>query len=72
MAVLDAVMDGRDVNVMSPRLFGEIRDMRARPRLQRFLTEAEAARFSGDLAALTSLVPDGPAASSDAVPRPRR
>jgi len=60
VAVLDAVIDGRVVLVMSPTLLGEIRDVPARTRLRRFLTEAEAARFVADLAAPTSLVPDAP------------
>lgn len=60
VAVLDAVVDGSVQLVLSPTLLGEIRDVLARPRMRRFLLEAEAARFIADLAALTSVVPDAP------------
>lgn len=58
--VLDAALDGRIELVSSPRLLAEIESVLARPRLRRYLSPDEAARFVADLASLTTLAAEAP------------
>jgi putative PIN family toxin of toxin-antitoxin system len=55
---LDAALDGRIELVTSPLLLREIAMVLARPRLQKYLSAEEAARFLADLAAQTILLAD--------------
>jgi uncharacterized protein len=59
---LEAALDGRIELVTSPLLLREIAIVLARPRLQKYLSAEEAARFLSDLAAQTTLLvdPKGP------------
>jgi putative PIN family toxin of toxin-antitoxin system len=58
--VFDAALDGRLELVTSPKLLSEVASVLTRPRLRRYLNLDEAHRFVADLAALTTLVADGP------------
>lgn len=58
--VLDAVIDERLDLVLSPTLLAEITSVLSRPRLRRYVSEADAMRFVEDLAALASRTPDAP------------
>jgi putative PIN family toxin of toxin-antitoxin system len=55
---LDAALDGRIELVTSPLLLREIAMVLARPRLRKYLSAEEAARFLADLAAQTILLVD--------------
>jgi putative PIN family toxin of toxin-antitoxin system len=55
---LDAALDGRIELVTSPLLLREVAMVLARPRLQKYLSAEEAARFLSDLAAQTTLLVD--------------
>jgi putative PIN family toxin of toxin-antitoxin system len=55
---LDATLDGRIELVTSPLLLREVAMVLARPRLQKYLSAEEAARFLSDLAAQTILLVD--------------
>jgi uncharacterized protein len=55
---LDAALDGRIELVISPLLLQEVAMVLARPRLQKYLSAEEAARFLADLAAQTILLVD--------------
>jgi putative PIN family toxin of toxin-antitoxin system len=57
---LDAALDGRIELVISPLLLREIAMVLARPRLQKYISAEEAARFLADLAAQTILLVDPP------------
>ena len=57
---LDAALDGRVELVTSPLLLREVTIVLARPRLQRYVSPDEAARFVADLAAQTTLLVDAP------------
>jgi uncharacterized protein len=57
---LDAALDGRIEMVTSPLLLREIATVLARPRLQKYISAEEAARFLADLAAQTILLVDPP------------
>lgn len=58
---LDAALDGRIELVSSPALLREVTKVLARPRLRKYLSADEAARFVADLAAQTILTVDPPA-----------
>lgn len=60
MLTLDAALDGRLELITSPHLLQEIAAVLARPRLQKYVTTAEALRFVTDLAAQTKLIADPP------------
>lgn len=49
---LDAVIDERLELILSPTLLAEITSVLGRPRLRRYVSEADATRFVEDLAAL--------------------
>jgi predicted nucleic acid-binding protein len=57
---LDAALDGRVELVTSPLLLREVTIVLARPRLQKYVSADEAARFVADLAAQTILLVDPP------------
>lgn len=57
--VLDAALDGQVELVASPTLLAEVRSVLMRPRLRRYLSLDEAARFVADLASQTTLATDG-------------
>ncbi len=59
---LDAALDGRAELITSPALLREIASVLTRPRLRKYLTVDEAARFVADLASQTTLLadPSGP------------
>jgi putative PIN family toxin of toxin-antitoxin system len=57
---LDAALDGRVELVTSPLLLREVTMVLARPRLQKYVSSDEAARFVADLAAQTVLLVDPP------------
>jgi putative PIN family toxin of toxin-antitoxin system len=57
---LDAALDGRVELVISPMLLREVTMVLARPRLKKYVSPDEAARFVADLAAQTTLVVDAP------------
>jgi putative PIN family toxin of toxin-antitoxin system len=57
---LDAALDGRVELVTSPLLLREVTVVLARPRLQKYVSPEEAARFVADLAAQTTLLVDAP------------
>jgi uncharacterized protein len=59
--ILDAALDGRIELVTSPALLREVTKVLARPRLRKYVSEDEAARFVADMAAQTALVVDPPA-----------
>ncbi len=58
--VLDAALDGRVELVASPTLLGEIASVLMRPRLRRYLSLDEAARFVSDLGSQMMLNADAP------------
>jgi putative PIN family toxin of toxin-antitoxin system len=58
--VLEAALDGRLELLSSPMLLSEITSVLARPRLRRYLSLDEAARFVADLASQTTHVNDAP------------
>ncbi len=58
--VLDAALDGRIELLSSPMLLTEIASVLERPRLRRYLSIDEAARFVTDLASQTTHVGDAP------------
>jgi len=55
------MLDGRVELLSSPMLLTEIATVLERPRLRRYLSLDEAARFVADLASQTTQVPDSPA-----------
>jgi putative PIN family toxin of toxin-antitoxin system len=57
---LDAALDGRVELVTSPLLLREVTIVLARPRLQKYVSSDEAARFVADLAAQSVLLVDPP------------
>jgi putative PIN family toxin of toxin-antitoxin system len=57
---LDAALDGRVELVTSPMLLREITSVLSRPRLRKYVSADEAARFVADLAAQTTLLIDPP------------
>jgi putative PIN family toxin of toxin-antitoxin system len=58
--ILDAALDGRIELVTSPALLREVTKVLARPRLRKYVSADEAARFVADLAAQTALTVDPP------------
>jgi uncharacterized protein len=60
LLTLDAALDGRIELVTSPALLREVARVLARPRLQKYVSSDEAARFAADLAAQTVLTVDPP------------
>ena len=57
---LDAALDGRVALVTSPLLLREVATVLARPRLKKYVSTDEAARFVSDLAAQSVLLVDPP------------
>lgn len=60
VVVFDAALDGRLELVSSPALLAEVTSVLGRPRLRRYLSLADAERFVGDLAALSTVSADPP------------
>ncbi|MGI8729935.1 MAG: putative toxin-antitoxin system toxin component, PIN family [Solirubrobacteraceae bacterium] len=58
--VLDAALDGRVGLIASPTLLAEIGSVLIRPRLRRYLSLDEAARFVADLGSQMTLISDAP------------
>ena len=56
--ILDLAIDGQLTLITCPHLLAEVRDVLDRPRLAKYLTPEEAARFVADLTAQTRVVPD--------------
>jgi putative PIN family toxin of toxin-antitoxin system len=58
--IFDAALDSRIELVTSPALLREVAKVLARPRLRKYISADEAARFVADLAAQTALTVDPP------------